>query len=230
MFRTALFTLALLLTPQVFASVNLVVSIKPLQLIAQSLTGENGTVRTLVPESGSPHHYTMTPSDRLALETADLIIYAGEELETELHGAIRGLDRNLAVLKLLDAPGIQKRKLAGSDRLDPHIWLQTDNGIKIAAAIRDRIILIDPDLAAPVEENYQRLEQELRNSKPNWQQRIQALPPANYAVYHDAISYFEAEFGRRHSVVLVDDPEVQPGIRQLLNVRRNIESDRKSVV
>ena len=222
MFRCVSFILALLLAHQASADVNLVVSIRPLQLIAESLLDTSGNVRVLVPESASPHHYTMTPSDRLALESADLIVYVGEELETELHAAIGGLGRDQSVLRLLGISDIQKRQLRETDGVDPHIWLHSDNGLHIAAAIRDRLILIEPALTQQTHERYEQLVLELSNARLRWQELLQELPQVPYAVYHDAIGYFESEFGRQYSVVLVDDPEVQPGIRHLMSVRRRI--------
>ena len=223
MLRAAFLVLPLLLVSPVTASVDLVVSIKPLQLIVETLAGETVTVRTLTPESGSPHHYTMTPSDRLALESADLIIYIGEPLETELHSAIGGLGREHAVLQLLDIPAISKKQLSGNEQVDPHIWLDSDNGLQIAAEIRDRLRSLDPENFRQVEENFQLLERRLNAERPGWQKQIEELPQSPYAVYHDALSYFESEFGLAHSIVLVDDPEIQPGIRSLMTIRRNIE-------
>jgi len=222
MFRCISLILVLLLSCQASADVNLVVSIRPLQLIARSLLDDGGNIRVLVPQSGSPHHYTMTPSDRLALESADLIVYVGEELETELHAAIGGLGRELAVLQLLGVADVLKQQLQDTDRVDPHIWLHSDNGLSIAAAIRDRLLQIDPGLELQVNGNYRQLELDLDNARRRWQARMQELPQVPYAVYHDGIGYFESEFSRQHSLVLVDDPEVQPGIRHLMNVRRNI--------
>jgi zinc transport system substrate-binding protein len=112
--------------------------------------------------------------------------------------------------------------LGDGKQLDPHIWLHSDNGLFIAAAVRDRVLQIEPGLAQQVNENYRLLEQELGSARRRWQQQMQQLPQVSYAVYHDAIGYFEAEFSRQHNVVLVDDPEVQPGIRHLMNVRRSI--------
>ncbi len=224
MLRYAFLILALLPAPQLSAEVNLVVSIKPLQLIAEPLVGSGGNVRVLVPESGSPHHYTMTPSDRLALETADLIIYVGEPLETELHAAIEGLGREHSVLRLLDVAAIETRLLSGTDRVDPHIWLDGGNGLSIAAEIRDRLKVIDGSLEQQLDTHYLQLEQQLLAARPGWQARIQALPGIPYAVYHDAIGYFEAQLNRQHSLVLVEDPEIQPGIRHLMELRRSIAS------
>ncbi len=222
MLRFAFLILALVSASQLSAQVNLVVSIKPLQLIAEPLLENNAKIRVLVPDSSSPHHYTMTPSDRLALETADLIIYIGQQLETELHDAIDGLGRDQSVLRLLDLPAIDTRPLSDDGRVDPHIWLDGGNSLLIAALIRDQLKALDESLNQQLDERYRQLEQQLIAARTGWKDRIGALPEKPYAVYHDAIGYFEAQFNRRHSLVLIENPEIQAGIRQLLAVRRSI--------
>jgi len=47
-------------------------------------------------------------------------------------------------------------------------------------------------------------------------------------VYHDAYQYFEKQFGLHHQFALLDNPEVSPGIQQLINVRKKIEESRPS--
>lgn len=218
---TRLVILLLLVSPA-HGEVSLVVSIKPLQLIAASILGDEGTVRVLVPVSDSPHHYTMTPSDRLALDSAALVVYVGEQLETELHEALSRLAKDQRVLELISLPGLTRRQIAGSDSLDPHIWLDSSNGLQIAAALRDALTEIDSVRAQQWADNYTVLEQRLAADEARWRSWLQTVPATPYGVYHDAIGYFEARFERRHSVVLVDDPETQPGIRQMLQVRRII--------
>lgn len=223
MTRVVLKLLAFLLViPPAYGKIDVVVSIKPLQLLASAVLGDGGEVAVLVPPTGSPHHYTMTPSDRLALESADLLVYVGEPLETELHGIMRGLASDRPVLELLQLPGLTRRQLPGSASLDPHIWLDSRNGLLIAAALRDRFMALDPDQASHWAANYAALEQELLTAESAWEDRLSQLPATPYAVYHDAIGYFEARYDLDHAVVLVDDPELQPGIRHLIRVREDI--------
>ena len=67
----------------------MVVSIKPLQLITESILGSEGTVTSLLTGDMSPHHFSLTPSDRIAIDRADLVLFVGEELETQLHDILQ---------------------------------------------------------------------------------------------------------------------------------------------
>jgi len=216
----------LLLIPSAQAEISVVVSIRPLQLIAAALLGAYGEVRVLIPPAGSPHHYTMTPSDRLALESAQLLVYVGEQLETELHEVIDNLGGDRPVLEIMGLPGLNQRLLAGSHSLDPHVWLDSRNGLLIAAALRDRLTEIDAANAGRWAENYAALETELLAAEGRWHEQLRDLSVTPYAVYHDAIGYFESQFNLTHSVALVDDPEIQPGMRHMVRVRQEIARKR----
>ena len=79
--------------------VKVVASIKPLQLIAASLLGDSAETTLLISADNSPHHYNMKPSDVRRLQDADLVIWAGPDLERFLVKPLkRNPARNLALL------------------------------------------------------------------------------------------------------------------------------------
>ncbi|MBL4819802.1 MAG: zinc ABC transporter substrate-binding protein [Gammaproteobacteria bacterium] len=231
MFRRLLCILVVLaFSPGSFANVNVVVTIKPLQLIAQSIIGDAGSVKVLMAPGNSPHHYSLSPSDRIAMESADLIVYVGEELETQLDSVMGQIGSRKNVLKLLDLETLVKIPLDGDgpaaqhQRYNPHIWLNSNNGIIIAEAIRDRLIKIDSAKAAEYSNNFSHFSNRLVNLEEQWHSRLLSASTGPYVVYHDAFSYFESQFGLGHGLALVVDPEIQPGIRQILNVRKEISA------
>ncbi|MEX0605879.1 MAG: zinc ABC transporter substrate-binding protein [Marinobacter sp.] len=82
-----------LLTGQAHAEpINVVTSIKPLELLVRAVATEDTNVTTLVPSGSSPHTYHMRPSERRAMEEADLIFWVGPELETFLTRILGGHD------------------------------------------------------------------------------------------------------------------------------------------
>ena len=66
------------------SAANIVTSIKPLELLVKAVAGDEANVTTLVPPGSSPHNYSMKPSQRRALESADAIFWVGPEMETFL--------------------------------------------------------------------------------------------------------------------------------------------------
>ncbi|MGB0662634.1 MAG: zinc ABC transporter substrate-binding protein [Pontibacterium sp.] len=63
---------------------SLVVSIEPLRLIVQEVVPQGMEVHTLVPAGGSPHTYSLKPSDLRKLDEAQAVVWLGPELEAFL--------------------------------------------------------------------------------------------------------------------------------------------------
>ena len=83
------------------------VSIKPIHSLVAGVMGETGEPKLLIKGAASPHGYQMRPSDAVSLSEADLIVWAGEYLETFLLRAIANLGEGAHVLTMTDAPGVQ---------------------------------------------------------------------------------------------------------------------------
>ncbi|MEH6356691.1 MAG: zinc ABC transporter substrate-binding protein, partial [Marinobacter sp.] len=79
---TGLLTLAAALPAA--AETNIVTSIKPLELLVRAVATDNVTVTSLVAPGGSPHNYTLRPSQRRALEQANAIFWVGPDVESFL--------------------------------------------------------------------------------------------------------------------------------------------------
>ncbi|WP_166261133.1 zinc ABC transporter substrate-binding protein [Marinobacter salicampi] len=78
--------------PESQGELHIVTSLKPIELLARAIAPEDTRVTTLVPGGGSPHTYQMRPSERKALEQADVIFWVGPEMETFLDRILAGDD------------------------------------------------------------------------------------------------------------------------------------------
>ena len=73
-------------------------------LVARVMDGL-GTPDLVVRAGGSPHDYSLRPSEARALERADAVFWVGPALEPWLGGSIDTLASEALVVELLDAPG-----------------------------------------------------------------------------------------------------------------------------
>lgn len=80
--------------------VQIVASIKPIQLMAQQLVGDLGEVEVLIPEGASPHHYNLKPSDMRKLAQTDLVVWIGPAMEQFLTKTMRR--QKSAVIQLIE--------------------------------------------------------------------------------------------------------------------------------
>lgn len=220
--------LALLVSPALQAGSSVLVSIKPLRLIVEALISEADSIETLIGQDASPHHYLMRPSDRLRLAAADLVVWIGPGLETELADILADQGDGTRILQAMEIPGLATlssgsghpgRELAGAD---PHLWLDADNAIAIARAVSRELALLEAEMAGFYSSRLAAFIESVEDREPRWRGRLALRPAGPYAVYHDAFRYLERRYGLDHHLVLVHDTEVQPGARQILEVRRAI--------
>jgi len=91
-----LFSIPLLVTASLFSSaqahaeIEVLTSIKPLQLIAAAVQDGVGKPAVLLPPGASPHHYAMRPSDVRQIRSADLFYWIGPDMETFLAPVLQG--------------------------------------------------------------------------------------------------------------------------------------------
>lgn len=207
------------------ADVNIVTTIKPLQLIAESVLQGHGSATAIMDPRQSPHHFTMSPSNRIALDQADLVIWMGPQFETYLSDFFNQPSMSKKTITLLETPDLLLHDIS-EGQLDAHLWLDSRNAVRIAKLIAERAIKRDPQNESLFRQNATRFETELNDQHVELQQRLSVQPMAQYAVYHNGYQYFEKQFGLAHSLVILRDSEVQPSIRELVNIRRQFQTQK----
>jgi zinc transport system substrate-binding protein len=109
--RTALFAgtaLTILSAGPAAAFDGVVASIKPVHSLVAAVMGDVGAPSLLVSGAGSPHAYSMRPSEAQMLENASVIFWVGHDLEMFLDGALDTLAGNATVVELGEADGLTR--------------------------------------------------------------------------------------------------------------------------
>ncbi|MBL1375956.1 zinc ABC transporter substrate-binding protein ZnuA [Zobellella iuensis] len=96
-----LLALPLLLSSQARA-LEVLTTIKPLQLIASAITDGVSEPDLLLAPGTSPHDYALRPSDVRRINQADLVVWVGPELEGFLTSLLGDKENSLALLALIE--------------------------------------------------------------------------------------------------------------------------------
>ncbi|MDP6652419.1 MAG: zinc ABC transporter substrate-binding protein [Gammaproteobacteria bacterium] len=214
--------IALLISGHAAADVDVATTVRPLQFIIEAIVGNSGTVTAVIDQNDSPHQYTVSPSDRTSLAQADLLVWIGPDLEVFLADVFSRRAERGEVLNVSTIVGLQLIT-SNNNQLDPHLWLDSGNAVLIAEAFTDRASNLDPANALSYRENFTRFASEIAALRNSIDAMFSAPVNSNYLVYHDAYQYFESQFGIRHGLVLLDNPEIQPSMRQVLALRSSIQ-------
>jgi len=102
------------------AETRIVTSIKPVELIVSAIATEDMQTTSLVPPGSSPHNYTMKPSQRRALENADVIFWVGPDMETFLNRLLTGQEFSSRTVALMDAENGSGEDSHGDHAQDGH--------------------------------------------------------------------------------------------------------------
>ncbi len=183
-------------------SMNVLTSIKPIQLIANELVAENDSLDVLLASNTSPHDYALKPSDVRKARSADLVIWYGRDLEPFLESVVTD---NEHVLTISEISGLQLRAFDESHAHDhhghdhgthdPHFWLGTEPSRTVARAITDQLIELDKDNEAQYKAKLEVFEANLDKTIVDIREQLAPVQQEGYYVFHDAYGYFEAEFG-----------------------------------
>jgi len=85
---------------------KVVATIQPLHSLVSGVMEGVGEPDLLVQGGGSPHAYTLRPSQAAALQRADVVFWIGEDMETFLTKPLQALPQHAEVVALDKAPGM----------------------------------------------------------------------------------------------------------------------------
>ncbi|MDI7267327.1 MAG: metal ABC transporter substrate-binding protein [Myxococcota bacterium] len=219
-------SLALLAVPApAEATVKIVASIPDFAQIANEIGGERVETVSLVRPTQDPHFVDARPSFAVDLAEADLLIYAGAELEVGwlppliraannsriLPGQIGHLNVATVVPLKEVPPGTVDRSVGDVHPLgNPHTWLDPRNGLRVAIAITQRLKALDAEGAAVYEARLRDFARRLGERMQGWQERLAAFEGTRVIVYHKSWIYFLEWAGFRESAAIEPLPGIPP--------------------
>ena len=242
------------------ADVNVVTSIKPVHSLVSSVMQGVGSPTVIIEGAGSPHTYSLKPSQAKQLQDADLVFWMGDELETFLEGPIQNIAQNAKSIKLIDSHGLKKIKFreggmfdehddhddhddhdkeehAKDDHddhehgeFDPHVWLDPINAKAVVHEIEEALVKADPKNAKKYEANAVRMAGKLDQLVTELRVQLQPVQGKGFIVFHDAYQYFEQRFGVAAIGSITVSPEVMPGAERVRDLREKIRGLRATCV
>ncbi len=201
-------------------SVQVGVTIQPLQLIAAAITDGVSEPTLILSPGFDPHHPVLRPSQRRVMGEVDVLLWVGPQLESSLTGVIDSLDsRVISVYTLLEAENLT---MPGSS--DAHVWLDTRNALAIARGLRTVLSEIDSAHAQRYEANLQAFKASMATLSTELAQELAPWAAVPFAVYHNAFQYYERQFGLAHVASFTNVEGQRPGVRRLLEIRQQLQA------
>ncbi len=248
MFRFLLISCLTLWSISAQAQVQILTSIKPLQLIAAAIQDGQGEPQVLLPPGASPHYFVLRPSDAKRLDQADLFYWIGPDLENFLPRLVKQRSQPSVAVQTLAELQLQyfgaaqahaedehqhehshTHELIEHDHnhqpgtVDAHLWLLPHNAKVIAQRMSADLSQLDPDNAKQYAANLHAFNQRLDRLDQQLQAQLQPLRSKSFFVFHEAFNYFEQAYGLKHAGVFAVSGELQPGAKHVNQMRQRLQ-------
>ncbi len=223
------------------AQPRVLASILPLQSLAAGVMSGVGEPAALVRTAGTPHSYSLRPSEARLLNDADVVFWIGPDYETFLVKPIAALAGRSRVIALMKTPGVATLPAReggswddhgpghkhvhkpGVVELDAHVFLDPANAGAIVDAIARALSEVDPGNRARYLANAQATVGRIEGLDAELKALLAAVRGVPYVVFHDGYQYFEKRYGLNAVGSITVSPERPPGARRLGEIRRKIE-------
>ena len=204
--------------------IRVVTTTQELAAIASEIGGDRVVVESLSRGYQDPHFVDAKPSFFVKLRKADLFIEVGRDLEIGwVPGLLQGA-RNPKILpggtgfvdasagvSLLEVPTNVSRSEGDVHPLgNPHYWLDPENGLVVAANIRNALSRVAPEDRALFDARFADFEARLAKRLDGWKKAAAAMGLSGTKVvsYHRSWPYFAHAFG----FDVIDYVEPKPGV------------------
>ncbi|MDO5640919.1 MAG: zinc ABC transporter substrate-binding protein [Paracoccus sp. (in: a-proteobacteria)] len=213
--------------------------------LVQQVTGDLAEVHILLDGGADPHDFQLRPSQARALQNADLLVWMGPELTVWLQTAAEALgeDRQMA---LLHQPGTVLRSYPDTDHasghgdhdhahddhghghdhagIDPHAWLDPDNGRLWLDQIARRLTELDPENTARYGAQATRRGAGLAALDMTLAAELAPAQAHPFVSFHDAYGYFTDHYGLPPAITVTIGDASAPSAARLQSVRAAISA------
>ena len=225
-----------LATPQV------VVTTKPIHALVAGVMAGVAEPELLIKGAGSPHDYSLRPSDAKLLGRAELVVRVGADFETFLNKSLASLGGQARILSLDALPGMillpareggvwerhehggEAHEAADHRETNLHLWLDPQNGRAIVAGLVKTLVELDPANGERYRQNGAALDRRLVELDGRLAKQLQAVAGRPFVVFHDAYPYLEKRYNLWAVGSITVSPERAVGARRLSEIRAKIKS------
>lgn len=215
--------------------------------------GNRVEVTTIVPVGGSPETFQPSPRDAGRVAEARIVFENGAGLDAWIEDLVESAgseDQRVVVLSEGLEPigggeheeehgpeehGSEEHgsgeppEEAGHEHAEgnPHFWLDVEYAERYVERIRDALAEADPEGAAEYEANAREYLGELEDLDRYIREEARSIPEERrkLVTFHDAFPYFAEAYGFELVGVILENPEAEPGSREVAEVVRTIEEE-----
>jgi zinc transport system substrate-binding protein len=225
-------------TPGGGAGIDVVTAFYPLQFVTERVAGDHADVVNLTRPGGEPHDLELSVAQTAAVTNSDLLVY-----EKGLQAAVDGAVDQAHGVRTIDAgevAGLEPISHDGHDDadhddadheehsdlgdLDPHFWQDPLKLAKVADAVAEALVKVDPLHAADYRANAAALDADLTALDKEYADGLTGCVRDTVVVSHNAFGYL-ARYGLFIEPISGLSPDAEPTPADLARLQQLIKDD-----
>jgi len=214
---------------------KVVTTLFPLYDFARQVGREKIEVNLLLPPGVEAHAFEPRPADIKRIQDSDIFLFTNKFMEPWVGGLLKGIDtrsitivdtsKGITLLQRTDNHGDEERAHADeSGNVDPHIWLDLANAIKMVESIATEFIAKDPqnkDFYTKNSYEYNKKLEELDKKYKNTLSRCRKMVIIHAG--HFAFGYLTKRYGITYvSAYKGFSPDAEPTPKRLVEITKNV--------
>ncbi len=212
--------------------IKVVTTLFPLYDFARFIGGKNAEVTLLLPPGMEAHSFDPKPGDIAKINSADVFVYIGKEMEPWAEDLLDGLN-NYRLKVVVASEGINFLQDENEDfehenyGTDPHIWLDFENAKKMAANITETLVKTDEDNREYYEGRLEELQNNLIALDDRYKNEL-ANCQNKKIIYggHYAFGYLAKRYGLTYKATQGFVPESEPTANDLAILIKQIKDEK----
>lgn len=224
------------------AKLKVYASFYPIYFAAEQIGGNKVELYSIIPNGSEPHEYEPSIREIADVESGDVFIYNGAEMEPwaeklsdnlEQKGIKSiNLSQHVELIKLEEDEGHDAHEEHSEDDdhnhglYDPHIWLDPINMDKIAYQIMQELSKLDRANENFYKKNYDDFSEKIKELDIAYSSQLENRNRDTILVSHQAFSYLTKRYGLKQIAVTGITPQEEPSPRTLAKLLDTIENEK----
>ena len=226
--------------------INIVTTVAPITNIVRNIGGNHTQVTGIVPDGADSHTFEPVPTDAKVLESADLIIVNGLDLELPTVKLAEKVKKPPVRIVRLGDQAISKKEWqydasyprhthhdtghGHSHRQghpNPHLWPNIALAMRYAEITRDNLISLDPANKASYIANTTAYLAKLKKLDNAVFACVKSIPEKNrkLVTYHDSFAYFAPRYGMKVIAAVQPSDFSEPSPREVIRIIKQIRQE-----
>lgn len=163
-------------------------------------------------QTGCLHDYQLTPQDLKILESADVFLINGADMESFMDKVMK----QRPDMKIVEASkGLELLK-EENGALNPHVWVSVSGAIAEVENISSQLAAFDEKNADMYKKNASEYIKKLNALKDNMHSSLEKVKTRDIVTFHEAFPYFAKEFNLNIKAVVEREPGEDPSAGELV--------------